>query len=91
MLLPRVSAGRLLTPEVRQYIHSRDWPKALQFRLKEEWAGIYVIFYRDNFSTLDGEDQKQIAMTMKECMEKIRADGIPIFLEVKATKEEQGA
>jgi hypothetical protein len=39
--------------------------------------------YRDNFNSFDGEDRKQIAAMVAEVMEKIRGDGIPIYMEVK--------
>lgn len=92
MLLPRESAHSLITPEVQKYIYfGFDWPKGLQIGLKEEPEYIQFILYRDNFITFDGEDHVRITAMVKEMMEKLRANGVPIFLEIKAAKGEQSA
>lgn len=89
MLLPRESAHRLLTPEIQKYIYfGLEWPGGLQIGLKEEATYIQFILYRDNFLTYDGEDHVRITSLVKEMMDKLRADGVPIFLEIMATRGE---
>ena len=98
MQSPSESPNSLLTKEIQQYIYGRDWPKGLQIRLIEKRdVDIYdldnkreyiqFVLFRDNFNSFDGEDRYQIAMMVKECMEKIRADGIQIYMQVAETKE----
>ena len=98
MPLPSELGRSVLTPEIENYILTRDWPSGLQIRLAERQehalidqpAYIQFILFRDNFNSFDGEDRKQIAMTVKEVMENIRARGTHIFMEVKPTREENG-
>lgn len=73
----------LYSDDIRRFIHSRDFPATLQWRVSEEEYNLLFILFRDNFESFDGEDKLQIAMTIKEVMEKIRGDGIPIYLAVK--------
>lgn len=70
----------LLTREVVDFIRTRDWPKKLQYDLSEADGPIHLYFYRDNFVTLTGEEQWQVAMMVKETMETLRKRGIPIEL-----------
>lgn len=96
MQSPSESVNSILTPEIQRYVFTRDWPTGLEIRLAERKAHplidmpayIQFILFRDNFNSFDGEDRYRIAMTVKEVMEKIRADGVPIFMEVKATRDE---
>jgi hypothetical protein len=87
MLLPEELPNSLLTKDVQNYVYGRDWPKGLHIRLIDKHSYIQFVLFRDNFNTFSGEDRYQIAMMVKECMEKIRADGIPIYMEVAETKE----
>ena len=89
MLLPHVSQGSLLTNEIRQFIIQRDWPKGLQIRLAEQPTMIRMYLFRDNLLSFDGEDMTQIANMLNEALGKLRADGVPIYLEVKPTKEDE--
>lgn len=92
MLSPRESAHSLITPEVQSYIYfGLDWPKGLQIGLKDEPGYIQFILYRDNFITFDGEDHVRITALVKEMMEKLKADGVSIFLEIKPTRGDNGA
>jgi hypothetical protein len=72
----------LYTPEVRNYIISRDWPKGLQYDVYEnEEAGgpvLYLVFFRDNWITLQPADHLIITEIVKETITKLRADGVPI-------------
>ena len=98
MLSQSESGDSILTPAIQQYVFSREWPSGLQIRLAERKAHplidmpayIQFILYRDNFNAFDGEDRYSIAMLVKEVMEKIRGDGVPIFMEVKpGTREDE--
>ena len=83
----------LYSREVREYIRSRDWPKGLQLQIDEPMAeideGVFapylqIIFFRDNFNEFEPGEQLMIAQTMNEVMMKLRNDGIPCYLEVRA-------
>lgn len=73
--------GTLYTPEVKEFVHTRKWPKGLQLDVIEYPDYLGFRFYRDNFIQFDGEDQLQIANMVKEVMEKIRSMGIPCYME----------
>jgi hypothetical protein len=72
----------LYSNEIRNYIRSRDWPLRLQWEVAEYEEHLAFRFFRDNFNTFDGEEQRRIAMMVREVMEKVRGDGIPIYMEV---------
>lgn len=72
----------LYTPEVREYIFSRDWPKGLildVFEAEEPAPHLNIIFYRDNWLTLAPEQHLQVVATVKQIMAKLWADGIPTY------------
>jgi len=48
-----------------------------------------MYLFRDNLLSFDGEDMTQIANMLNEALGKLRADGVPIYLEVKPTKEDE--
>lgn len=78
----------LYTPQVREYVLSRDWPKGLQLDIFEDVAEIYgletphlnFVFYRDNWLTLKPEQHLKAANIIKEVLEKLRSDGIPCYM-----------
>lgn len=72
----------LYSDEIRNYIYTRAWPTRLLFEIVEYEEYLGFRLFRDNFNRFDGEDRRQIAMMVKEVMEKVRADGIPIYMEV---------
>lgn len=72
----------LYSNEIRQYIQSRKWPRGLIIEIVEYEEHLGFKMFRDNFNAFDGEDRLQIAMQVKEVMEKVRQDGIPIYMEV---------
>lgn len=74
----------LYTPEVRNYVFSRPWPKGLVMDIKEYEYHLGFVFYVDNFQQFDGEAQRQIASCVKETMETIRGMGIPCYMEKEA-------
>jgi hypothetical protein len=71
----------LYTPEVRQYVLSRPWPKGMRLDVIEYDYHLGFKFYKHNFIQFDRETQAHIAMLIKELMEKLRADGIPCYME----------
>lgn len=71
----------LYSNEIRDYIRSRAWPRNLQWEVVEYEGYLGFRFFRDNFNSFDGEERYHIAMMVKEVMEKIRKDGIPIYME----------
>ena len=71
----------LYTPDIRNYVFTRDWPKGLIIDIVEYETHLGFRFYRDNFIQFGSEAQRQIAMTVKEVMEKLRGDGIPCYME----------
>lgn len=74
-------SNTLYTPEIKAFVHSRDWPRGLIIDVIEYEYHLGFRFYRDNFIQFDGEAQRQIASTVKEVMEKIRGLGIPCYME----------
>lgn len=93
----------LYSNEVRDYVHSRDWPVGLILDIEEKFveidhregsvpigqAYLQIIFYRDNFGVFEPGKQLLIAQTMNEVMMKLRNDGIPCYLEVRAHANER--
>lgn len=80
-----MTQGSLYTDEVRHYIRTRPWPKNLLMEVHEfddPAPFLRLVFFRDNFSSFDGIDQKYIASQVNDLMVKIRKDGIPIYMEV---------
>lgn len=78
----------LLTPQVERYILGMGWPSGLQIGLSWNYDLHYIqfILYRDNFITFSGEEHMRITALVKEMMDKLRTDNIPIFLEIKPTR-----
>lgn len=76
----------LYSNDIRQFFHTRKWPKGFRAQISEKNAldELYLQFvvFRDNFNSFDGEDRLQIAMMIKEFMEKVRGMGVPIYMEV---------
>ena len=73
----------LYTDEVKQYIHTRPWPRGLVMDVFEDddpVPHLNFIFYRDNFIKFDTDAQKQIASIIQEIMTKLRKDGIPCYM-----------
>ena len=72
----------LYTPEVRKFILSRDWPKGMQYSIYEDddpAPHLNIVFFRDNWLTLAGEDQLKVTNIVKDIMYKLWNDGIPIY------------
>lgn len=74
--------GSLYTPEVREYIFSRNWPKGLVMDIYEDdepAPHLNIVFFRDNWITLTFDQQQRVVETVKEIMAKLWADGIPTY------------
>jgi hypothetical protein len=86
--------GSLYTREVREFIRSRDWPKGLILEIIEEEEPaphLKIILFRDNWITLPREAHHQATAVVKEVMEKLRADGIPIYMDrIRSSVNERG-
>lgn len=73
----------LYTDDVRNFIFSRDWPKGLVldvYEAAEPSPHLNIIFFRDNWLTLSGEQQLHVTTVVKEVMSKLWADGIPTYV-----------
>lgn len=73
----------LYSQEVREFIHSRDWPSGVKFEIRqndEPAPHLNIVFYRDNWLTLDYQAQLKITEIVKEVMHKLHADGIPTYV-----------
>lgn len=73
----------LYSPEVREFIHTRDWPSGLKFDIRENTEPaphLNIIFYRDNWLTLSFEDQMAVTNTVREVMNRLWNDGIPMYV-----------
>jgi hypothetical protein len=72
----------LYTPEVRNYIFTRDWPKGLILEVaegSEPLPHLNIVFFRDNWLTLSFEAQLKVTEILKELMAKLWNDGIPTY------------
>lgn len=75
-------SGTLYTPEIKQFIHTRDWPKGLimdVYEQDEPAPHLNIIFFRDNWIKFSFEDQMKITSIVKEIMAKLWAEGIPTY------------
>lgn len=86
-----LAPNTLLTHEVQRFIKDQPWPSGLQVRLLDKGEFIRLVLFRDNMLTFDGEDLQQIANVCNRLFEKLRKDGIPIFLKVYQNKEQEEA
>jgi hypothetical protein len=72
----------LYTPQVREYIYSRNWPKGLILEVYEDdepAPHLNIVFFRDNWLTLEPEQHQQVVTIVKQIMAKLWADGIPTY------------
>lgn len=72
----------LYTPEVRDYVRSRNWPRSLQWKIfenDEPSPHLNIIFFRDNWLTLSVDEQLLTTSIVKEVMLKLWEDGIPTY------------
>ena len=79
----------LYTPEVREFVRTRDWPKGFQLDIIEhevEVEGIITpylkfVLYRDNWLTFEPAEHLKITAIVKEVMETLRANRIPCYMD----------
>lgn len=83
-----METNSLFTPEISVYYRSRRWPKGFKSLIVERTQAqtgdpyLQFVTFADNLRSFDGEDQLQIAMMVKEFMEKVRKMGVPIYTQV---------
>lgn len=73
----------LYSQEVREFIHTRDWPSGLRFDIRESEdpaPHLNIVFFRDNWLTLTFEDQMKTTGIVKEVMFRLHGDGIPTYV-----------
>lgn len=73
----------LYSDDVHQYMRDRDWPKGLVYEVREHddpAPHLNIIFFRDNWLTLDFEAQQKTTAIVAEIMTKLWADGIPTYV-----------
>jgi len=82
----------LYTPEVRNYINSRPWPKGLEYDITERMTSggpeLLLLFNRVNWITLSAQDHLFITELVRETITKLREDGVPIsFGAIKSRRD----
>jgi len=73
----------LYTREVREFIRTRDWPSGIVWRVYENddpAPHLTIVFFRDNWITLDFQAQHKATEIVKEIMHKMQLDDIPTFV-----------
>lgn len=74
----------LYTSEVREFFRTRDWPSGVVWRVYEDdepAPHLTLVFFRDNWITLDYQAQAKTTEIVKEVMHKLRdVDGIPVYV-----------
>jgi hypothetical protein len=81
----------LYSDAVRQFMRTRDWPDKLQWEVREKESPLphlYLIFFRDNWLTLNFQEQVRVTNLVKEVMATLWANDIPCYL---AKEEEHGS
>lgn len=82
-MLLQPESDSLYTDAVRRYVQSRPWPRGLKMEVREPTEPaphLMFYFFRDNWITFDGEDQKYISEIVREVMMKLRKDGVPCYM-----------
>jgi hypothetical protein len=68
----------ILTPQIREFINTRDWPRNIEKKLIVDGGVIYIVFFRDTWIQLTGEEQLQATNVVKDIMFHLRPQGVPI-------------
>lgn len=78
----------LYTDEVRKIITDAPWPSGLQYDVFESAQGdmLWLVFYRDNLSTLTGYDKEHIKIILLGRISQIHTLGIPITPTIEDTR-----
>lgn len=75
----------LFTSEISVMFHSifdTARKQGLRALITEEDTHLQLVLFRDNFNSFTGDQRYGFAMLVKEFMEKVRAMGVPIYMEV---------
>lgn len=72
----------LYTDEVKQIVRLPQWPDTLAMEVVEYDTHLGLRLFRDNFETFDGVEKEVIAKTIGDVILKVRALGVPMYLEV---------
>lgn len=73
----------LYTPQIRQFILSRAWPKNVAMDVREATEPephLNLIFFRDNWLTLDVDEQMAVTNIVKEIMDVLWTAGVPTYV-----------
>lgn len=73
----------LYTEDIRRFVNTRDWPKGIIFEIREDIdpsPHLNIIFFRDNWLTLDRDAQFKATGIVKEIMDKLWKDGVPTYV-----------
>jgi hypothetical protein len=76
----------LLTPEIREFIDTRPWPRNIDYKLIVDQGVIYIVFFRDTWIQLTGEEQLQATNVVKDIMFALRPQGVPIAVSKMESK-----
>lgn len=68
---------------VRGYLLTIKWPKGLIVDTRASDEAVWIVLYRDNFNTFDGESKISISKTVGETINAIRKQGCPCYLAVE--------
>lgn len=68
----------MITPQIREFIDTRLWPRNIEYKLTVDNGVIYIVFFRDTWIQLTGEEQLQATNVVKDIMFSLRPQGVPI-------------
>lgn len=73
----------LYTPEIREFIYRQPWPQGLIMDIYEDnepAPHLNIVFFRDNWLTLEADDHLKITAIVKDVMSRLWSDGIPTYV-----------
>ena len=72
----------LYSAEVRALVQSQKWPKRLEWFIGEDDGKLWFVVKRSNYESLTGDEKFAAYAALKNIFDKLRNDGVPIFLDV---------
>lgn len=79
----------LYTPELRQFVQTRDWPVGLNWSVHEYYISegepedcLRIHLYRDNINALSGDEKLHLASVLNSMLTSIQKTGIPFYTRV---------
>jgi hypothetical protein len=75
-----IEIDSFIPPEIREFVRTRNWPKDIDYKLSRQPDGVALVFFRDNWITLTGEEQLQATNVVKDIMFHLRPQGVPIYV-----------